>query len=167
MCSPLPVPSHYMLTVSPYEDATFGKPCFHMYICNKSYIFLHLYLCFLLVSMTPFVGHFLTFLWNQWRHSTRASSFVYLCASVLVWLFFSAKKSDSDKINLVISENSIITILESNYCRGVGVLLIVFCLPVCLSFCLYLQKICIHIIMVLCYVHLILVLPGVSVVKRS
>lgn len=118
------------------------------------YIHNHVHLCLLLLSMYLYVCQLFVriSLWNQWRYCESQPApvlypFVSLCT---IWHFTFNEKSGCGKINLVLSVISIITIL-------VKLLQIIFgyvtnfVVYVCLSLCLYPQKICIshfHIIMV-------------------
>ena len=121
------------------------------------YIYNHVHVCLLLLSMSLYVCHLLVriSLWNQWRYCVSPPvivlyPFVCLCT---IWHFTFDEKSDCGKINLVLFVISINTIL-------VKLLQIIFgyvtnfVVYICLSLCLYLQKICIshfHIVMAVSY----------------
>ena len=127
------------------------KHC-HIYNSIKSYyIHIHVHLCLLLLSMDLFVCHLLLriSLWSQWRYCVSSPvpvrySFVYFST---IWPF-----------TFLVELLQIILVYVTS-----------FVVSVCLSFCLYLQKIPIshishfNMITAVCHIRLILVRPRAPV----
>ena len=150
---------------------------FHMYMCSKSFIyafaFIHLFMLFVYDS---FVCHFIP-LCEVSKGILSLLLWRFFCPSV--YLFFSLTVRHHWEIwlwhriyfqkNLVLSVNSIITMLVKLLQMILGYVTS-FVMTFSLSPRLYLlrfERYAFHIILVLCHLYLILVGPGVLVVRAS
>ena len=131
-----------------------------------------MYLCLLLLSMNPFLRHFLFS--SGVRYSVVCFSIMAVLLSIflpiLVWPFTFTAKSDCDitfnsKIDFVLSVSSIITITVK-LLQIILRLCYWFCgTSVCLSLFIIYERYTLHIIIVFWNMHLILVGSGVPVVS--
>ena len=140
--------SGYLLSIVVNLRYTFSNVTLHTF-SYAYYAFIYTY-AFYSKSMTLFVWHFSTPC--EFSMSLCLCQFFFNLSTSVIWTFTLTKKSDCDKINLVLSTYYCNNILSQNL------------LFVSLSVCIF-EKLAFHIIVVLCFLYLILVARGVPVVR--